>query len=107
MLRFLARFTGIWLIAAALVAGVVDGAKSIAASALVLTSLGESWAGLASLGRGDAETGDPVSAPWPLDAILTWLLSAPAVAVFAAVGVFLLAAGRRRRTAYLGRGYAV
>ena len=41
MLRFLSRFLGFWLVAAALVAGVVDGAKSIAASALVITPLAE------------------------------------------------------------------
>ena len=106
MLRFLSRFLGIWLVAGALVAGVVDGAKSIAASRLVLTPLGESWTGLGTL-VGGSGAGEGVAAPWPLDALLAWALSAPTLAVLAISGVLLLAAGRRRRSAYLSRGYAV
>ncbi len=106
MLRFLARFLGVWLIAGALVAGVVDGAKSIAASTVALTSLSESWAGLARL-LGEAETPPERAAPWPFDAIMAWLFSAPTFAVLAVAGAALLAAGRRRRSTYLGREYAV
>ncbi len=105
MLRFLSRFLGIWLVAGALVAGVVDGAKSIAASALVLTPLGESWTGLATF-AGGAAPGEPAAAPWPVDTLLAWALSAPTLAVLAVAGVLLLVAGRRRRSAYLSRGYA-
>ena len=51
MLRFLSRFLGFWLVAAAVVMGVVDGAKSIAASAVVTTSLAEVWALVAGARR--------------------------------------------------------
>ena len=105
MLRFLSRFAGIWLVAAALVAGVVDGAKSIAASRVVLTPLRESWRGLGTL-LGGSGGGEGLTAPWPLDALLDWALSAPTLAVLGVSGVLLLAAGRRRRSAYLSRGYA-
>ena len=105
MLRFLARFVGVWLIAGALVAAVVDGAKSIAASTVALTPIGESWAGLARL-LGEAETAPEGPATWPFDAIVAWLLSAPTFAVLAVAGAALLAAGRRRRSTYLGREYA-
>src|SRR5918993_2587544 len=47
MLRFLLRTLGIWLLAGALVAVVMDGARSIAASAPVLTPLAEVWRELA------------------------------------------------------------
>ena len=105
MLRFLARFVGVWLLAGALVAGVVDGAKSIAASTVALTSVGESWAGLARLLDG-TEAPPEGPATWPFDAIAAWLLSAPTFAVLAVAGAALLAAGRRRRSTYLGREYA-
>ena len=43
MFRLIARFFGFWIFAAALIALVHDGARSIAASSLVVTSLGELW----------------------------------------------------------------
>ena len=43
MIGFLTRFVGLWLIAGGLVALVVDAAKSIAASSLVVTQLGPAW----------------------------------------------------------------
>ena len=43
MIGFLARFIGLWMIAGALVALVIDGTKTIAASTLTVTPLGQSW----------------------------------------------------------------
>ena len=110
MLRFIARFAGYWLIAAALVAAVVDGAKSIAASALVLTPLAETWATLSANGEGGGEAVVPPSAgapgAEPLDAVVQWLLAAPTAAVLGIIGFLLLAAGRRRRRPALGREFA-
>jgi hypothetical protein len=105
MFRFLARFLGFWLVAAALVAAVVDGAKSIAASAFVTTPLAEAWAAVARL---TAEGGDAPAAPpaWPLDVALAWLGAAPTFAALAAIGVVLLVLGSRRRRPYLDRKYA-
>ncbi len=110
MLRFVSRFLGCWLVAAALVAAVVDGAKSIAASALVLTPVAETWAALAALGA--APAADPAAAAaapppaWPLDALSAALLSAPTAAVLALLGFLFLVAGRKRRRTFLGREYA-
>ena len=42
-ISFLARFVGLWLIAGALVALVIDGTKTIAASTLTVTPLGWAW----------------------------------------------------------------
>ncbi len=107
VLRFIARFTAYWLIAAALVAAVVDGAKSIAASALVLTPLAETWAMLSALGNAGAPAptaGQPV--PAPLGGAAELVLSAPTAAVLGILGFLLLAAGRRRRRPALGREFA-
>ena len=43
MIGFIARFVGLWLIAGALVALVIDGTKTIAASHLTVTPLGLAW----------------------------------------------------------------
>jgi len=108
MFRFLARFLGIWLIAAALVMAVVDGARSIAASRLVLTPLSETSASLAALGGSDTESVAPLPAPlpWPLDIARVWLVAVPTVLVLAVPGVLLLVAGRKRRRFSLSREYA-
>jgi hypothetical protein len=104
MLRFVSRFLGFWILAAAVVAGVVDGAKSIAASSLVTTSLGETWITVASfLEDGPAA---PLSAPSLLDLPLQWLLAAPAVAVLAIAGAALLILGAKRRPPSLSREFA-
>jgi len=107
MLRFIARFFGFWLVAAALVAAIVDGAKSIAASALVTTPLFETWTTIAALmGAQDAAEATPPNAPWPLDLALAWLLAAPSVVVLAVIGVALLVVGAKRRRPSLGREFA-
>ncbi len=105
MLRFLARFLGFWLVAAGLVAAVVDGAKSIGASAFVTTSLADTWATVAAV-MGAGAVPDPATAPWPLNLLLAWLLAAPTVAVLLVPGVLLLAAGAKRRQHNLGREFA-
>lgn len=96
MLRFLSRFIGTWLVAAALVAAVVDGAKSIAASAVVITPLSQTLAMISSQGT----AGEP-AAP-ALGFVWSWLLGAPTAALLAALGFLFLAAGRKRRGPLLG-----
>lgn len=105
MLRFISRFLGFWLLAAALVAAVVDGAKSIAASMLVTTPLAETSATLSALLGGSAETDAAWSAPWPFDVAVAWLMAAPTALVVGAVGVFFLIVGAKRRRKFLGREY--
>ncbi|MGH6924113.1 MAG: hypothetical protein ACRED5_10275 [Propylenella sp.] len=107
MLRFVARFVGFWLVAAALVAAVVDGAKSIAASSLVMTPLIETWTIVATFfGWEELAEATPPSAPWPLDVFLAWLFAAPTVALLAVIGVSLLLLGARRRRPSLSREFA-
>jgi hypothetical protein len=105
MLRFLSRMAGYWLVAGALVAAVVDGAKTIAAASLVTTPLSETWATLAPL----LGAGEPIAlapSPWPFEVALAWLLATPTAAVLMAIGVLLLVAGRKRRPASLAGEYA-
>ena len=43
MIRFLLRFLGLWILAAAFVWLVIDGTKSIAGNAVYFTQLGKTW----------------------------------------------------------------
>jgi hypothetical protein len=106
MLRLVSRLFGYWLVAAALVLAVVDGAKSIAASAFIATPLSQSWATVTALGAAGAEPLPLPTGPWPLDVFFTWLFAAPTAAVVLALGMLFLAAGQKRRRPVLGREFA-
>jgi hypothetical protein len=43
MIRFLLRFIGLWLLAGAFVALVIDGTRSISAGRLAITQFGTAW----------------------------------------------------------------
>ena len=108
MFAFLARFTGLWLIAGALVALVVDATKTIAASSLTVTPLGRAWFSISpsSLMRTQEFVQRQIEAyigHWLWDPIVQWILLAPAWVVFGIAGVWLVYAGRRRpsRNAYI------
>ena len=105
MLRFASRFLGFWLVAAALVAGVVDGAKTIAASSLVLTSVADTWT-LSASPAGSPAPMEPIAAPWPVDLILQFLLGAPTVVLLGALGAAFLILGAKRRPPSLSREFA-
>jgi hypothetical protein len=98
MIRFLLRFLGVWLFAAALVVLVVDGARSIAASALVWTPLGELWHQLAPTSYIQVQftVEEHLGQPWLWDLIVAILLSPPAWLVLGILGLILVVLGRRR-----------
>jgi hypothetical protein len=99
MIRFLFRFIGLWLLAGAFAALVIDGTRSVAASALTITPVRDAWAVLnpASLAAAQKQF---ATAPW--DQALSLLLGAPLWILLAAIGLILLALGRRRRTEVIG-----
>ena len=98
MLRFVIRFLGFWLFAGAIILAVLDGARSVAASRVVVTSLSETWASLAPESLTNVEaTLERTAVPSVNDFIAAWLLGAPAWAVVGAVALILVAIGRRRR----------
>lgn len=102
MIGFLARFVALWLIAGALVALVIDGAKTIGASALTVTPLGQAWFTLSpstlmaanKFVQGTVET---YIGHWLWDPIIQWILLLPSWAVLGALGGALAYLGRKRR----------
>ena len=97
MLRLIARTLGLWMVAGAFIAAVIDGMRSIAASQVVVTSAFAAWSELApsSLGalRGAVE-GRIGAAAWT--ATTATLLAAPTWALLALFGALLIALGRKR-----------
>ena len=98
-MRLVLRIIGTWLLGLALILMIIDGTKSLAANALVMTSLGDTWnslnaGGLAAL-RGFIDTRffGPV-----LEPILTAMLFCPGFVALGIPGVLLVFFGRSRRS---------
>ena len=91
MFVFLARVLGYWMIAAAIVGIVIDGTKSIAANALVITPLGETWFTLSpgSLNALQAGIQRHIS-PYLWDPVLQWVLMLPNWAVIGGLGFLIV-----------------
>jgi hypothetical protein len=107
MIAFLARFVGLWMIAGALVALVVDATKTIAASRLTITPLGLTWYSISpsSLMRAQEfvqRTVETYIGHWLWDPVIQWILTAPTWVVLGLFGGWLVYLGRRRqvRSAY-------
>jgi len=99
MIRFLFRFIGLWLLAGAFAALVIDGTRSVAASQLTITPVRDAWELLNPAGLAAAQK---QFATAPLDQVFALLLGAPLWILLAVIGVVFLALGRRKRTATIG-----
>lgn len=97
-MRLVLRVLGTWLVGLALVLAVIDGTKSLAANAPVLTSLEQSWLGVhaASLAAVHGFITERYFASL-LDGVLAALLGYPGFAVFGVLGFALLLIGRKPR----------
>ena len=102
MIAFLARVTGIWLIAGALVALVVDATRSIAASSISVTPLGATWFALTPTNLVNTQQFvqrevEAYIGQWLWDPVIQWLLLLPTWSVLGVLGFALAYLGRRRR----------
>ncbi len=97
MFRLIGRTIGLWLLAGAFVAAVIDGMKSIAASKPVVTSAFTAWSELAPAALGavrgmiEAKIGP---AAW--SAFVGSVLALPTWALLGLLGAAFVALGRRR-----------
>lgn len=84
-------------LAMAIIAAVLDAARSVGASLLVTTSLQESWQSLSAPSLTSVETYFKThlySVLW--DPLMLWILETPTFIVFAVVAFLLYALGYRR-----------
>lgn len=98
MIRFLLRFVGLILLAAAFILVVYDGTKSIAGNSLSLTTVQALWELInpASLARLKPLV-EPYARGLLWDPLTISLLAAPAWSLLGAIGILLLFLGRKRR----------
>jgi hypothetical protein len=97
-MRLILRVLGTWLLGLAVVLLIIDGTKSLAANALVLTPLGETWSTVnaPSLSAVRAFFETRFFADF-LGRLFSLLLTYPAFAVIAVPGLLLAVVGRARR----------
>jgi hypothetical protein len=96
MFRFLFRFIGLWLLAGAFVALVIDGTRSITAGRIVLMPLAEAWVALhPSSIEWLRTTFDRDLPAWLWDNVMVCALFAPMWAVLGILGIILVLIGRR------------
>jgi hypothetical protein len=101
MIRLFFRFIALLSLAGAVVAAVVDSSRSIAASALSLTSFGEVWSGFApdSLGKMQ-ELGPQYLGASVWSAISNFILAMPSVAILMVLAILFYAIGYKRQSRY-------
>jgi hypothetical protein len=99
MIRFLFRLVGYWFLAGALVAAIIDGSKSIAASSLVTTQFGQHFQQLAPtlLQRMEFGIQNNLGLPWLWDIVFVNVLAWPSFLVLAVFTLIFLLIGRPKR----------
>jgi hypothetical protein len=97
MIRFLLRFFGLCLLAAAFVLFVYDGTKSIANQHLVYARVGEVWAMVDQTSLTLAQNWLKQKAAWTWDPYMQTLFDLPSWAVLAVVAMVFIVLGRRKR----------
>jgi hypothetical protein len=103
VIGWFSRFVGLWLIAGALVALVIDATKTIAASAFTVTPLGSTIAAvlgpaaLTSMQQFVQQKIEVHIGGWLWDPFIQWVLLVPAWVILGAGGFLLAYLGRRRR----------
>jgi hypothetical protein len=104
MIRFVFRFTGLWILAAGFVALVRDGTKSIAANAVFITRLAEDWNNINSPSLDQLKVlVERYAGSWLWEPIAAYLLGAPTWLVLGIIGSLLILIGRKKK-ALIGYG---
>ena len=97
-MRLLFRIIGTWLLGMAVILLIIDGTRSLAASSLVLTSLGETWATIHAESLVEVRTFLASRFFGPLlETIVEVILGLPGWLVLAVPGVLIAWLGRTRR----------
>lgn len=97
MIRFLLRFIGLWLLAAAFFFIVYDGVKSIADKTMTWTSLEKAWNELNSSSLQSLQPVIERNAKWLWDPVMLKLLAMPTSAILGVLGILLIIAGRKKQ----------
>jgi hypothetical protein len=98
MIRFLFRFLGLWILAAAFLFLVIDGTRSIAGNAVLVTKLGQTWTDIHtdSLQLLQARI-ERHAAPWLWQLVMQPILEQPTWLVLGILGALLIIIGRKKK----------
>lgn len=98
MIRFLFRFTGLWILAAAFIFLIYDGTKSIAdRTNFFITKTSDVWS---AVHQGSLTALKPLienQAAWLWDPLTVTILRQPAWLVLGVLGVLLILVGRKKK----------
>jgi hypothetical protein len=97
MFRFLIRLIGLWVVAGAVVAVVLDGMRSIAQQRLSLTPLYETWKTLSPASYAAARRWVESHSHAMVWTGMEWTLGLPTFLILFALGVGLILLGAKRR----------
>ena len=98
MIRFLFRLTALFLLAVAIILGVVDATRSVAVSEVVTTPLGQSWYAVSSSTLNLAQAlVQRYTVPQLWDPVMIWILNLPGFVVFGVLALLFYAVGRKPR----------
>ncbi|HVW57127.1 MAG TPA: hypothetical protein VHC00_15725 [Rhizobiaceae bacterium] len=95
LIRFALRTLSVIALAVATILAVLDATRSIAASKLVLTPLGQSWSDIAPSSLAAAKQAAMTHAPWLWDPVVIGILALPGFLVFLVLALVLQALGSK------------
>lgn len=89
-MRFLLRFASLVALVVAVIAGTIDSIQSVAASAVVLTPMGDAWSDVSPSSLATVRSAISYYVhPRFYDMAMQWLLFQPAFAVFLVISLLL------------------
>ncbi len=98
MIRFLLRFFGLWILAAAFIFLVYDGTKSIAADAVYFTKAKDMWSNFHQESLEAFETWVMQTFPgWVFDPVVRTVLDQPTFLLLGILGAIMIIAGRKKK----------
>lgn len=101
LFSFVFRFLGFVILALALVLAILDITRSITASSLIMTSLGEAWAGFNPVSFAAAKEVITSSLPpFVWDSVITLILVLPSWLMFWLLAMILLWLGQKRNNRF-------
>jgi hypothetical protein len=98
MIRFIFRFFGLWILAAAFIFLIYDGTKSIAdRSDFFITKASDVWSAIHQNSLAGLQSLVQQAAPWLWDPVGVTILAQPAWLVLAVIGILLIVVGRKKK----------
>lgn len=98
MIRFIFRFFGLWILAAAFIFLIYDGTKSIAdRTDFFITKTSDVWSAIHQNSLAGLQSLVQQAAPWLWDPVVVTILAQPAWLVLAVIGILLIVIGRKKK----------